>query len=194
MRTLLCCAASAAALIFVASAADTAAPKTKTPATAVQKTGSTKAAPKTAAKAPVTKSAAATKTKTGTAKSAAKTAHSATTTHSAAAKTGMSTTTHRTVTASVPRRPVSSWRNRQAAPTPDRYREIQAALITKGYLQPDDATGKWDETSIEAMKRFQAEQNLDSTGKINSLSLIALGLGPKYEAAPPKPGESPNGQ
>ena len=35
-------------------------------------------------------------------------------------------------------------------------------------------------------------QNLDSTGKINSLSLIALGLGPKHETAAPKPpAESP---
>lgn len=31
------------------------------------------------------------------------------------------------------------------------------------------------------MKRFQAEQTLDSTGKIDSLSLIALGLGPKHD-------------
>ncbi len=36
---------------------------------------------------------------------------------------------------------------------------------------------------MEALKRFQAAQNLEVTGKINSLSLIALGLGPKREAA-----------
>jgi len=36
---------------------------------------------------------------------------------------------------------------------------------------------------VEALKRFQASQNIDANGKINSLSLIALGLGPKREAA-----------
>ena len=40
---------------------------------------------------------------------------------------------------------------------------------------------------MDALKKFQAGQNLDSTGKINSLSLIALGLGPRRETAAPKP-------
>jgi hypothetical protein len=78
-----------------------------------------------------------------------------------------------------------TWRNRQMSPTPDRYREIQGALASKGYLKPDDATGTWNQTSADAMKKFQTEQNLDSTGKINSLSLIALGLGPHRDPAPP---------
>ena len=89
------------------------------------------------------------------------------------------------------RRPATTWRNRQLAPTPERYRQIQQALASKGYLKPEEATGKWDQSSVEAMKRFQAEQNLESTGKVNSLSLIALGLGPKHEATvvkPPAPG------
>jgi len=78
-----------------------------------------------------------------------------------------------------------TWRNRQVSPTPDRYREIQGALASKGYLKPEDATGTWNQTSADAMKKFQAEQNLDSNGKINSLSLIALGLGPHRDPAPP---------
>ncbi len=77
-----------------------------------------------------------------------------------------------------------TWRNRQLSPSQDRYREIQQALAAKGYLQPDQATGTWDQNSTDALKRFQAEQNLDASGKINSLSLIALGLGPKHEAPP----------
>jgi hypothetical protein len=61
-------------------------------------------------------------------------------------------------------------------------------LVTKGYLKPEDATGKWDDNSVEALKKFQSEQNLDVTGKINSLSLIALGLGPKHDTfASPSP-------
>jgi hypothetical protein len=84
-----------------------------------------------------------------------------------------------------------TWRNRQMSPTPDRYREIQGALASKGYLKPDDATGTWNQTSADAMKKFQTEQNLDSTGKINSLSLIALGLGPHRDPAPPPPKAPP---
>lgn len=66
----------------------------------------------------------------------------------------------------------------QAEPTPDRYREIQQALQQKGYLQ-GEPTGRWDAGSMEALKRFQQDQNLDASGKLDSLSLIALGLGPQ---------------
>ena len=75
-----------------------------------------------------------------------------------------------------------SWRSRQLQPTPERYNDIQRALIGKGYLQ-GEATGKWDQASIDALRRFQQEQNLEPSGKIDSLSLIALGLGPKYDTA-----------
>jgi peptidoglycan hydrolase-like protein with peptidoglycan-binding domain len=77
-----------------------------------------------------------------------------------------------------------TWRNRQLTPTADRYKEIQQALAAKGYLQPDQATGVWSDGSSDALRRFQEEQNIDATGKINSLSLIALGLGPKHDAIP----------
>jgi hypothetical protein len=87
--------------------------------------------------------------------------------------------------------PATTWRNRQLAPTPERYKEIQDALVAKGYLKPEDATGGWTQNSVDALKRFQAEQNIESTGKINSLSLIALGLGPKRDTTPPKPAAEP---
>ena len=76
----------------------------------------------------------------------------------------------------------ATWRNRQTAPTPERYQEIQNALVAKGYLQPSQADGQWDQASVDALKKFQAVQNLDANGKINSLSLIALGLGPRYDS------------
>ena len=80
-------------------------------------------------------------------------------------------------------------------PTPERYKEIQDALVAKGYLRPEDTGNGWNQTSVDALRRFQAEQNIESTGKINSLSLIALGLGPKHDAAPTqKPVEVPSGQ
>jgi hypothetical protein len=81
------------------------------------------------------------------------------------------------------RRGTTIARSRQLAPTPERYKEIQQALVAKGYLPPEDANGKWTDSSVEALKKFQTDQNLDGTGKINSLSLIALGLGPKHDTS-----------
>ncbi|MGD0497678.1 MAG: peptidoglycan-binding domain-containing protein [Bryobacteraceae bacterium] len=93
---------------------------------------------------------------------------------------------------SAKRKPVTTWRNRQTAPAPERYKEIQDALAAKGYLGPEEATGGWGPSSVDALKRFQAAQNLTVTGKIDSLSLIALGLGPKHDApAAAKPAEEP---
>lgn len=74
-------------------------------------------------------------------------------------------------------------RQRQQAPTSDRYREIQQALQTAGYLD-GEPSGRWDDSSIAAMKRFQEQHAIPPTGKINALSLIALGLGPKRGPAP----------
>ena len=111
------------------------------------------------------------------------TAHkkAASTTSATSAKRGKKGTT---------RRPATTWRNRQLAPSPERYKEIQQALASKGYLAADQANGKWSDSSTEALKKFQTDQNLSGNGKINSLSLIALGLGPKRDistAAKPAP-------
>jgi peptidoglycan hydrolase-like protein with peptidoglycan-binding domain len=82
----------------------------------------------------------------------------------------------------------NSLRSRQMAPTPDRYREIQQALIDKGYLK-SEANGVWDTQSEDALRQFQTERNLSPTGKLSAASLIALGLGPKTSAdlSPPPP-------
>jgi hypothetical protein len=66
----------------------------------------------------------------------------------------------------------------QMAPTADRYKEIQQALADKGYFQ-GEVDGAWGATSADALKRFQKDQKLADSGKLDSLSLIALGLGPK---------------
>jgi hypothetical protein len=83
----------------------------------------------------------------------------------------------------------ASWRNRQAAPTADRYREIQQALAARGYLSTEEANGAWGASSMDALKKFQAEQALETTGKIDSLSLIALGLGPRHDSVAPRVAE-----
>jgi hypothetical protein len=114
----------------------------------------------------------------------------------AVASPGKSTSAHtpaKTNSASARKAPLkapparTTWRPRQTQPTPERYHEIQDALVAKGYLKPEQANGAWDQNSIDAMKRFQAEQKLDASGKITSMSLIALGLGPKHDATPPPP-------
>ncbi len=75
----------------------------------------------------------------------------------------------------------ATWRTRQLSPTPERYKEIQRALINKGYLS-GPATGGWGPDSVAALRRFQKDQNLEPTGKLDSLTLISLGLGPKRES------------
>jgi hypothetical protein len=176
MRKLLCCAASTAALILAANAADTAAPRKPAPGTPTK----TQVAPKPATAGGKTPAAPRTTPRQAASKPAAA--------GTGGAKAGAGA--RRASTSGPSRRPTTTWRNRQAAPTPDRYKEIQEALASKGYLQPEDASGKWDQASVEALKKFQADQKLDSTGKLNSLSLIALGLGPRYEPpAPAKPAE-----
>ena len=67
------------------------------------------------------------------------------------------------------------------APTPERYKEIQEALAAKGYSS-GSADGVWNTQWSDALKRFQQDQKLEPNGKLNSLSLISLGLGPKRDA------------
>jgi len=128
--------------------------------------------------------------------------HHAVSASSSAKKTGTSarTTSVKTSKTAITRRkgkvlarkPVRSF---QQAPTTDRYKEIQQALASKGYYK-GEPNGEWGTDSVDALKRFQTDQNLMPDGKINSLSLIALGLGPKRltaktEAAPAAAPASP---
>ena len=69
---------------------------------------------------------------------------------------------------------------RQTQPTAERYMEIQQALAERGFYQgPID--GNWTAACVEALKRFQTDQNLAADGKLGALSLIALGLGPNRQ-------------
>jgi hypothetical protein len=38
---------------------------------------------------------------------------------------------------------------------------------------------------MDAMRKYQADQKMEPTGKITAKALINLGLGPKDESAPP---------
>jgi len=79
----------------------------------------------------------------------------------------------------------------QKAPTRERIEQIQMALAREGFYGAEP-TGKWDTTTTEAMKRFQAVHGLNPTGKLNALSLQKLGLGSEIagRAAPRPPAPS----
>ncbi len=62
-------------------------------------------------------------------------------------------------------------------PEPERVVEIQRALIQAGYLN-QEPTGKWDDATRAAMRRFQEEHALPPTGMPEAKSLMKLGLGP----------------
>jgi hypothetical protein len=70
----------------------------------------------------------------------------------------------------------------QPHPDPERYQQIQQALAERGYFK-GQVNGEWGDDSVGALKRFQADQKIEDDGKINALTLIGLGLGPKHEGA-----------
>lgn len=79
----------------------------------------------------------------------------------------------------------------QTAPTPDRIREIQTALQREGAYN-GEPTGKWDDTTVEAMKSYQDKNGLSPTGKLDALTLEKLGLGSRTagRGAPTSPASS----
>ena len=64
----------------------------------------------------------------------------------------------------------------QKAPTADRVIEIQAALAKDGSFQ-GSPSGKWDDATATAMRRFQASHGLNASGKLDAPTLQRLGLG-----------------
>jgi putative peptidoglycan binding protein len=64
----------------------------------------------------------------------------------------------------------------QMAPTPDRITEIQQALAKDGSYSAAP-TGKWDDNTVDAMKKFQTTYALNPSGKLDALTLEKLGLG-----------------
>jgi peptidoglycan hydrolase-like protein with peptidoglycan-binding domain len=62
------------------------------------------------------------------------------------------------------------------APTPDRISTIQEALAKDGSFN-STPNGKWDDSTVEAMKKFQGAHGLNPSGKLDALTLEKLGLG-----------------
>src|SRR5713226_3977553 len=75
----------------------------------------------------------------------------------------------------------------QKAPTPDRISEIQQALAKDGSFS-GKPNGKWDDSTIEATRKFQEAHGLNPTGKLDAKTLQQLGLGsPTSGVAAPVP-------
>ena len=62
----------------------------------------------------------------------------------------------------------------------ERAQEIQEALIREHYLK-GEATGKWDDSTEAALRRFQADNGWQSKLVPDSRALIKLGLGPSTD-------------
>lgn len=75
----------------------------------------------------------------------------------------------------------------QKAPTAERVSEIQTALAKDGSFS-STPNGKWDDSTVAAMKKFQAGHGLNPSGKLDAKTLQQLGLGSQTAGvAPPTP-------
>jgi peptidoglycan hydrolase-like protein with peptidoglycan-binding domain len=75
----------------------------------------------------------------------------------------------------------------QKAPTADRISEIQTALSKDGSFA-GTPNGRWDDATVDAMKKFQEAHGLTATGKLDAKTLQKLGLGSQTAGvAPPTP-------
>jgi hypothetical protein len=63
---------------------------------------------------------------------------------------------------------------------PERAQAIQAALIREHYLS-GGASGTWNQSSEDAMRRYQADHGWQSKTVPDSRALISLGLGPSHD-------------
>jgi hypothetical protein len=62
----------------------------------------------------------------------------------------------------------------------ERARTIQGALVREHYLS-GEPTGKWDQASEDAMRRYQSDHGWQTKEVPDSRALISLGLGPSKD-------------
>ena len=75
----------------------------------------------------------------------------------------------------------------QKAPDAQRISEIQTALAKDGSFD-GKPSGKWDNSTVDAMKKFQEAHGLNPSGKLDAKTLQKLGLGSQTAGlAPPMP-------
>jgi hypothetical protein len=123
-------------------------------------------------------------TKSGAKTGSKSTGKSGSSTKSSSAKSG--TSSHHSKTTKTSGK--SSRRDKgQKTPTPERISEIQQALAKNGAYS-GTPSGKWDDSTVDAMKNFQETHGLNPTGKLDAKTLQQLGLGSQTAGvAPPMP-------
>jgi peptidoglycan hydrolase-like protein with peptidoglycan-binding domain len=130
-----------------------------------------------------------------TAKSGSTTNHSASThTNSSTkstAKTASSKSTTKSTKGSGKKSAAVKKVKGQATPAPERITEIQDELAKRGAFI-GSSSGKLDDSTSDALRKFQSANHLTPTGKIDALTLQKLGLGSETAglAAPTPPPNS----
>ena len=74
----------------------------------------------------------------------------------------------------------SSKKRGQKAIESERAEQIQKALIREHYMN-GEPSGKWDDATQAALRRYQADQGWQSKSVPDSRALIKLGLGPSHD-------------
>jgi len=73
----------------------------------------------------------------------------------------------------------------------ERARQIQTALAREGYMK-GEPSGVWDDSTRDAMTRYQADHGWQTKTLPDSRALIQLGLGPSHKDAINAPAVSAN--
>jgi hypothetical protein len=68
----------------------------------------------------------------------------------------------------------------QKAIQSERAQQIQEALIREHYMN-GEPSGRWDDATESALRRYQADQGWQSKSVPDSRALIKLGLGPSHD-------------
>ena len=114
-----------------------------------------------------------------TPKKSSATAHSASAAHSATKSKSAHSRTTSTRTSSHKGKRAKKVKGQQKIDS-ERTHQIQEALIRQHYMT-GEATGKWDATTEDALRRFQADNGWQNKTVPDSRALIKLGLGPSHD-------------
>jgi peptidoglycan hydrolase-like protein with peptidoglycan-binding domain len=114
-----------------------------------------------------------------TLKKSSATAHSASAAHPATNSKSAHSRTTSTRTSSHKGKRAKKVKGQQKIDS-ERTHQIQEALIRQHYMT-GEATGKWDATTEDALRRFQADNGWQNKTVPDSRALIKLGLGPSHD-------------
>ena len=114
-----------------------------------------------------------------TSKTSSVTAHSASAAHPATKSKSAHSQTTSTRTGSHKGKRAKKVKGQQKIDSA-RTHQIQEALIRQHYMT-GEATGKWDATTEDALRRFQADNGWQNKTVPDSRALIKLGLGPSHD-------------